>query len=74
MYCLEDWSYGNREEPPASETERYYHYVENCVPLSAICPMPADTLVRVEKERIPAELLGDSELQGMRQDLKEEVS
>ena len=74
MYCLEDRICNTREEPSASETERYYHYVENCIPLSAICPMPADTLIRVEKERIPLVLLGDNELQSMKQNLKEEVS
>ena len=74
MYCLEDRSCDAREEPLVSEIERYYHYVENCIPLSVICPMPADTLIRVEKERIPEQLLRDSELQGMKQNLKEEVS
>ena len=74
MDFLESWQQSTREEPTEGDTERYYRYIDRGVPLSAIYPMPPDTLVRVENDRLPDQLRGSAELQEMRQELRDEVS
>ena len=74
MDFLEEWQQSTRGEPTEGDKERYYRYIERGVPFSGICPMPPETLVRVERERLTAQLKEGLELQEMRQDLRNEVS
>ncbi|KAI6653735.1 Dynein heavy chain 3, axonemal-like [Oopsacas minuta] len=74
MYCLEGKNNSITEEPLPEETERYYRYIHVGIPLSAIYPMPADTLVRVENDRLPVKISKDTELLDMIQKLRDEIS